>query len=258
MASCGRYGFDAVDSSAVVSGDAAGDATFDSPSSDVLAGLRAGCVVAMHMDEPSWESLPVGNDCIPSLTGSAFGNAAPVAGGVRGRAARFAGTGGITIPDGPNLAATNALTMSIWVYPTALDGSATFGLISKREDFGVKTAYSLFLWTGDAAYVDVDAENDRFASPITFTNNQWKQITVVYDGTLAETMRVRGYVDGALAFTAPETSASIAPSDAPLSIGFLPLSGPAQHMVGLLDEVVIWHRALSSAEVALWFTRTKP
>ena len=41
-----------------------------------------------------------------------------------------------------------------------------------------------------------------------------------------------------------------APFRSPLWIGCLPLGAPAQGFSGLLDEVAVWHRALSASEVA--------
>jgi hypothetical protein len=31
-----------------------------------------------------------------------------------------------------------------------------------------------------------------------------------------------------------------------------------QHFEGLIDEVVVWNRALSDAELAQWYVNTKP
>nr|HEX4313435.1 hypothetical protein [Kofleriaceae bacterium] len=41
-----------------------------------------------------------------------------------------------------------------------------------------------------------------------------------------------------------------------VAIGCLPLSGPAQSLVGELDEVVIWNRALPATDVAAWYAQT--
>ena len=71
--------------------------------------------------------------------------------------------------------------------------------------------------------------------------------------------RIRYYVDGNFTFAAPETSASIAPPqmEPNLSVGCLPLSGPAESFIGALDDVVIWRRALASSEVAGWYMATR-
>src|SRR5262249_41990652 len=152
------------------------------------------------------------------------------------------------VADAPDLRAAGALTVSAWIDPTAL-APASFGVVSKRVDYQVDTEYSVFVWTDgngvgstNQLYIDLDTENDRVADPAATFLDAWKQITVVYDGSLGEAERVRFYVDGELSYVAGETSPSIgAPmTEPPLYIGCLPLSGPAQAFVGRIDEVAIW------------------
>lgn len=119
--------------------------------------------------------------------------------------------------------------------------------------------YSVWLDTNSMIEVDIDGENDRSPDPNATYLNTWRQITVVYDGTLATAMRTKWYVDGALSNTHTETSAVITPGvpEAALAVGCLPLNGAAQSMVGSIDEVVVWNRALAEAEIATWYTATK-
>ncbi len=223
--------------------------------------LLTGCVVRLMMDEPSWSGLSgeVGDACGDDDRGTAIAGATTVADGVRGRAGQFGGGSTcVRIADRAALHAGAALTFSAWVFPIALDGVTSFGLVSKRNDVAVDAEYSVFLWTDDHVYVDIDNENDRFDGATALVNGAWQQVTVVYDGAASSVARVRIYVDGVLDVVGPESSASATATDADLFIGCLPVSSPTQGFEGKLDEVVIWSRALSAIEVAAWHAQTAP
>lgn len=256
---CGRLGFDSQTADGIASDQAA--------DSSELELLLDRCLVRMSMDESEWTGAAgeVEDSC-GGHHGTASGGATTSPDGVRGRAGLFAGDPGcVQITDASMLQPTGALTASAWLFPTALSPNS-FGVLSRRDSFGVNTSYSVFIWLGDSGgttnqlYVDIDGENDRVANPNAAFLDEWHQITVVYDGALATAERVRFYVDGAPSFTAPETSSSIAPGTGspPLSIGCLPLGSPAQSFIGRLDEVVLWERALTGDEVARWYAATKP
>jgi len=244
MAGCGRVGYDPLDRDAA-----------DGPDP-----LLAGCVVDLRMDEPAWVGSPgeVVDWCGGDDPGTATGGATTVADPVRGRVGIFSGgTSCVVIPDRPPLRAADQLTMSAWVYPTALDGSREFGVVSKRVDYQVDNAYSMFLWTGDHVWVDLDTEDNRFDGAAVLVNDRWQQITVVYDGREPAGVRARVFVDGALDLQASEDSAVLTPFTADLYVGCLPLSGPAQAFAGRLDDVVVWTRALAPGEVTAWYDATR-
>jgi hypothetical protein len=261
LAACGRADFDArliIDAAPL-----AIDTPVDADT------VLDGCVLHMRMDEPAWTGSP--GEVIDSCStnpGTAVNGATTTDDPIRGRVGMFiGGTSCVEVPDAPSLRMTDALTVSAWVKPSMLS-PASFGVVSKRTDFQIATEYSVFVWADangmgstNEVYVDIDTENDRGADPTTvYVDNQWKQITVVYDGSLAQAARVKFYVNGALTFVMPESSASITPPAAEpnLAVGCLPLSGPNQSFVGNIDEVVIWRRALSAIEISSWYTTTLP
>ncbi len=264
---CGRIGYDPLDGDADpdtdpdADPDSAVDADGDAPDTGPDP-LLVGCVVYEHMDEAAWTGVPgeVDDACGGDDLGTAVGGATTVSNGVRGRAGSFPGGAGcVNVPASAALHANGALTLSAWVFPTALNGVTEYGVLSKRTNFGQDTEYSVFVWTSDNVYVDVDTENDREpGGNVALVNDTWQQLTVTYDGALAGAERVHIYVNGALDLTKAETSATVPLSGAGLSVGCLPLGGPAQGWVGKLDEVVVWNRALSSAEVAAWYQQTRP
>lgn len=228
---------------------------------DLLSGtLRQGCVLALHMDEASWSGATgeVRDDCGNDNPGTVKGSANTVANGVKGRAGSFSGNACIDIADAPALHGTTGLTLSAWIFPTALNGMDSNGVISKRLAMGSQSEYNLYVWTGNHVWVDLDGENDRFSGTALIANNAWAQLTMVYDGTRATAQRVRVYVNGSLDVTMPETSASLTAFTSTLHVGCMPAATTPQNFIGQLDEVAIWNRALSDAELTQWYTATKP
>jgi hypothetical protein len=217
------------------------------------------CVLLMHFEESGWsgttaevqDSSGLGNHGTASNTATTTS-----ANGKFGRAASFDGTGWVIVPDSPSLRATTALTYSAWIYPTGLDGSRSPGIITKRRGFGDSSAYTMFLWSNDNLYVDLDGEDYRFASNTVFQSANWYHVAVVYDATLQSGMRAQIYVNGVLDIASEETSTSISPYDSDLLIGDLP--GGGDTFMGRIDEVAIWTRALSATEIAQVYARTAP
>jgi hypothetical protein len=153
----------------------------------------------------------------------------------------------VSVPDANNLDNTSALTIAFWVKPTILDGSPR-GIVSKRTASGTQDAYSVFFYTGNKMYVDIDTGNNRFSTNTVFLTNTWYHVAVTYDGTLAPASRVHVYVNGVLDTTASETSASIPNYASSLTLGQLG-GNPTSYFAGSLDDVRIYNRALSAAEV---------
>lgn len=235
------------------------------PPVDLLGGtLRNGCVLALHMDEPSWSGAPgeVKDDCGNDNPGTVVGQGTTtVANGVRGRAGSFSGNACIEIPNAAALHGTTGLTMSAWILPTKLNnGDGANGVISKRTDSGNQAEYSLSVWIDNRVWVDLDGETDRFEGATTIVEKSWAQLTVVYDGTREASQRARVYVNGSLDVTKPESSASLTPYTSTLHVGCMPAPAAMtqQNFLGEIDEVVIWNRALGDAEITQWYTNTKP
>jgi hypothetical protein len=228
---------------------------------DLLSGtLRQGCVVALHMDEAAWTGAAgeVHDDCGNDNPGTVTGAANTVANGVKGRAGSFSGSACIDIPDAAALHGATGLTLSAWIFPTALNGVDSNGVISKRVEMGNQSEYNLYVWTGNHVYVDLDGESDRFQGNALITNNAWQQLTMIYDGARPVDQRVRVYVNGSLDVTKKESSASLTAFPSTLHVGCMPAATTQQNFIGQLDEIVIWNRALSDAELTQWYTATKP
>lgn len=257
LAGCGRFDFDSVTDGAVMTGEAASDAD--------VATLLVGCQLGLAMNEASWAGGLV-DRCGGDNPGAAINGAVPVDDSIRGRVGELVGgTSCIVVQDAPGLRGGAALTLSAWILPATLAPNS-FGIISKRTDFGVDTAYSVFLWTSSMGtggvnhlYVDVEAENERFEDPTDELLDTWHQVTIVYDGTLAPQQRITIYVDGAFRTRAPESASSISTPTTPpdVHVGCLPLVTPAQSLVGRIDDVMLWDRALPASDVAAWYDATR-
>jgi MSHA biogenesis protein MshQ len=243
LAGCGRLAFDPTD-----------------PTTE----FGAGCVVGLPMNEPTWtgQAGEVLDSCGGDNRGTAVQGAQPVDDAVRGRAGAFpVPSGCVQIADAPALHATTALTLSAWVYPTTLDGINPYGVIAKRTDFTMDDAeYTMFVWTDNTVWIDLDSRNDRDHGTRPLRNGQWQQITMVYDGALPIPQRVKIYVDGELDAMLRETSASLTPYPSSLSIGCLPelpATKPQIALGGRIDDAGIWTRAFSAAEVTAWYQATQ-
>jgi hypothetical protein len=128
-------------------------------------------------------------------------------------------------------------------------------VIAKRTSFLVESAYALYVDETGRLGIDVDTEDNRFFSGPVAANGRWMHVAIVYDGARSN---VTAYVNGAPAAASGVPGTSIEAFTSPLWVGCLPLGTPAQGFSGLLDEVAIWHRALSPAEVAALASATGP
>jgi Concanavalin A-like lectin/glucanases superfamily len=226
------------------------------------------CAMYLTMDQEGWKGTPgeVLDECGGDDPGAARAGVTTVPNGSRGRAASFPNRSGcIDVPDSVRLRPTDALTLSAWIYPTGLTGEdeEAFGIISKRTGKDLDDSYNLSLWTGDKLWVELQDSGERFPGNTRFTNNQWTQVTMVYDGQRLPGERVRTYVNGLLDLVGAESSAMLSSAAVPLRVGCMHgvnamMMPTNQGFIGQLDDVVIWTRSLGDAEVAEWYRRTSP
>jgi hypothetical protein len=147
----------------------------------------------------------------------------------------------VTIADANSLDLSSRLTLEAWIRPTSIaDWSSV--ILKERGTGGL--AYSLYAADGanrpPSAYIyrsrDVAAVGTAALPP-----NAWSHLAATYDGA-----NVRLYVNGALAATTAITG-NIAATTNPLRIGGNAVWG--EFFSGLIDEVRVYNRALSLAEV---------
>ena len=167
--------------------------------------------------------------------------------GKYGSALSFNGTNSwVTVADANDLDLTTGLTLEAWVFPTAAATATTWRNVLIKERSGGEI-YNLYADTDThvpAAYVV------RSASPGTSVGvngvaqvplNTWTHLAMTYD-----TATVRLYVNGTLVRSSATTGALLTSTGA-LRIGGNSVWG--EFFQGMLDEVRVYNRALTQAEI---------
>ena len=186
------------------------------------------------------------------LDASGYGNSGVVlnatwsTGGRFGKALTFNGHSWITINDAASLQLSDAMTLEAWVYPTATLNDWT-DVIMKEQASGVTyylTASSQ--WGTPVGGVNIGGEQMvRGTAPLSL--NAWSHLAVTHDGSMQ-----RLYVNGVLVSSIAHAG-SIDSIPGPLRIGGNSLWG--EYFAGMIDEVRIYSRALSAAEIQIDMAR---
>ncbi len=168
----------------------------------------------------------------------------------------------IEIDDQDQFDNTDVLTISGWMNPLSIrdappTGNAR-GVISKRNRPSDEASYGIFFYSARAdgkLWIDLDTENNRFASNAVIPEDTWTHFAVVFDGSLPENERAKLYINGVLDRTARESSDKIPGYNSNMYIGNL-YYGTDQLKVfkGLLDEINVSRTALSADEVYYLYT----
>jgi hypothetical protein len=165
------------------------------------------------------------------------------AAGLSGQAFSFGPTGNrVVIPDSPDFELTNALTMGAWVYPTA----NSWGIFGRF--IGANVPYSLTMNNAGGVGMGLQSAGviDNLFTPIVYQT--WTQVTATWDAASGE-MRV--YLNGVLA-TNKTTSIIPAANFNTNNPGVVIGNGDdgGFPFVGLIEDVVLYSRVLSPAEIA--------
>ena len=159
----------------------------------------------------------------------------------------------ISVPDSATnlLDGTQQITVSLWINPSSLPVGSTvyFGVITKRVAAFNKESWRIELrgstaGTSSPVYCTVTG-GTTLQSAGQITANKWQHIVMVFDGsTTANNLQL--YLNGAV-----DKFISITPASVPrnatanVSIG----SNDTYDFTGMMDEVRIYNRALTLAEV---------
>jgi Concanavalin A-like lectin/glucanases superfamily/Galactose oxidase-like, Early set domain/Bacterial Ig domain/Carboxypeptidase regulatory-like domain/Kelch motif len=171
------------------------------------------------------------------------------AAGKFGSALSFNGTSAwVTVADSASLDLTSGLTIEAWVNPTS--GSAWRTVVLKENTGALAYAlYSANNASRPATFVHTSADfgvNGVAAVPL----NAWTHLSVTYDGA---TLRL--FVNGVQASSRAVTGLTVATTGA-LRIGGNSVWG--EYFKGLIDEVRIYNRALTAAEIQTDMTTPIP
>ena len=217
--------------------DAAGNAS-TSPAVGVTVSNTgpAGPVAAFGFEEGSGMTVADSSGKVNhgTLSGATWSTS-----GRHGRALAFNGTNSwVTIADSASLDLTTAMTLEAWLNPTALSSWRTVLL----KETASNLAYALYANTssnvprGYARLVTVDGLGQL---PL----GGWTHLALTFNraGT-----GLRLYVNGALV-DSQNTSTTMLASTGPLRIGGNGIWG--EYFAGLIDEVRVYNRALTQAEI---------
>ncbi len=148
---------------------------------------------------------------------------------------------------GTLLDGSSGITLSGWVYPrnTAPAFPDFDGFFGFRNDF----SFDFYILQLNATDVEVRFRNsvavDHTIVSSTVQLNQWQHMAMTYDGSM-----LRYYYDGVLEDSMPAIG-TYTSTGVPFRIGGVAWTGITDFLMdGQVDNVQVWDRALSSAEIA--------
>ncbi|WP_433511797.1 LamG-like jellyroll fold domain-containing protein [Nonomuraea sp. CA-143628] len=220
--------------------DAAGNL---SPSSnEVSAAVTAaptnpGLVAAYGMEEGT--GTTVGDSSGKNNTGAATDTT--WANGKHGKALSFNGSSSwVTVPHAESLRLTNALTLSAWVQPTAVDDWRTV-LMKENDDgpaYGLYAAYD----GGPLGWLQNATTSKTVVGHDPLPLNQWSHLAVTYNGTI-----ITLYLNGTQIDQTPMTG-NLADDGGALRLGGNNLWDD-EFYSGLIDDVRIYNRVQTATEI---------
>jgi glucose/arabinose dehydrogenase len=170
-------------------------------------------------------------------------NATWLATGRYGKALLFNGTNAsVSIADAAPLDLTNGMTLEAWVQPNAGMGQTWRSVLMKERASGLSYAlYANGESSRPSADINTGGTDQHALGAAVVVANVWTHLASTFDGT---TLRL--YVNGALVQSKP-VSGSIVTSTGALRIGGNSIWG--EYFNGTIDEVRIYNRALTAAEI---------
>jgi Concanavalin A-like lectin/glucanases superfamily/Viral BACON domain len=204
---------------------------------NVAPAASASLIGAWGFDEPSGTT---------ATDASGSGNTGTLSGTTRttgkfGGALTFNGTSDwVTVADANSLDLTTGMTLEAWVKPTAV-GTAWRTVLLKEQSKNL--IYALYAGDGAGhAAADAFTNADHGITGTTATPlNAWTHLAATYDGA-----NLKLYVNGVQAVSQALTG-SIKASTGALRIGGN--SSWGEYFAGAIDEVRVYKRALSAAEI---------
>ncbi len=164
--------------------------------------------------------------------------------GKYGSALVFNGTNAwVTVNDANSLDLTTAVTVEAWIFPTTSTGGWRT-IVSKERTGAVNGAYVLYSFSNPGppqVYLSIGGTDRILSGPTQLSINTWTHVAMTYDGTT-----IRLYLNGTQVASAAQTG-TIATSTNPLRIGGNSTWG--EYFQGTIDEVRVYNRALSGAEI---------
>ncbi len=188
-----------------------------------------------------WSGEDNANDIVGTNNGVLIGGASYAPGQV-GQAFLFDGSSGyVSIPDSQSLDSfvTN-ITIELWIMVNQTTPNGDWrGIVTKGNSswrLQGKNGSGTVNFAANGVSTDLSCNKN-------INDNNWHHIAAVYDGT-----NINIYVDGLLDATKPATGLIFQNND-PVYLGANPEAPYPYFFNGLLDEVTLYNRALSSEEI---------
>ena len=199
----------------------------------------SGLVLAYGFEETSGT---VATDASPVKNNGTVNGATGTASGRFGRALSFDGVNDrVDVPDAASLDLSAAMTLEAWVRPTSNSGWRT-ALIKERGTTDL--VYGLYSSSGAAPNTEnVTNVKNVATGPGPLALNTWSHLASTYDGSA-----LRLFVNGTQVAT-KAVSGAMPNTVNPLRIGGNAVWG--EYFSGLIDEVRVYNRALSAAEIGV-------
>ena len=145
----------------------------------------------------------------------------------------------VSVPDASSLDLASGMTLEAWVRPSSLGGWRT-AVVKERTDGTVYGLYADQAAGRPLGQVYVGAERNAVGTS-SLPVNAWSHLAATFDGAV-----VRLYVNGVLAGST-SFAGVMAASTGVLRIGGNSIWG--EWFAGLIDEVRVYNRPLSAAEI---------
>ncbi|MGW2883425.1 LamG-like jellyroll fold domain-containing protein [Streptomyces sp. NPDC001233] len=187
-------------------------------------------------------SITTAQDTTGSLTATGSGGATWVTGDLFSPAAHFDGTGSLKTGNLPAVATNSSFTVSAWVKPESLGGTALSQKGSSTSGFTLYADAASKSWRFQMPQSDVSSPTMDTAATngLTAQIDAWTQLTATYDAS-AGTMTL--YVNGKQAATATHTSKWNA-------TGAFTIGNGSAAFTGSIADVTTYQQALSGPQVA--------
>jgi hypothetical protein len=169
----------------------------------------------------------------------------------------------LEISDGSDLMLNNNagdLSVSMWFKSTASSSDASIRpLLGRRVNSSINTDYALFFQGDGYLYYGVGPTSDacawsKYAEP---SKNTWHHIVITYSSADGNSGTKQIYLDGELVQTCSFSSKNTAPETNNLLLGAFEAgtNGGIEYFKGILDEIFIYDKVLSSSEVTALFNQ---
>ncbi len=149
----------------------------------------------------------------------------------------------VSIPDSNALDLIFNLTLEAWVNLADPKGGTIIAKRNGGTGFALRAGGGKAVLGMNNGFGDARVINFVLAPPSGIVANTWYHVAATYDGTIAKV-----YVNGDLKDSS-RVVMRLGASTFPVTIGREDLPGDPRPFLGLIDEVRVWNRALSQAEI---------